>query len=143
MEKPQRKRILVLAVDHNPILLEGIAVLIGGQPDMDLAGTARNGADAFALHLRILPDVTVIDLELPDDSACLDIRRILAVHPEARLIGLTTWDTDRKVSEALAAGACAVVAKDRLAEDLPGMIRSRARRLESGGRYSGDTGSGQ
>ncbi len=115
----------MLVVDHNPILLEGIAVLIGGQVDMDLVGTAKNGADASALHLRMLPDVTVIDLELPDASACLEIRRILAAHPAARLIGLTTWDTDRKVSEALVAGACAVVAKDRLAEDLPAMIRSR------------------
>jgi two-component system NarL family response regulator len=128
VEKPQRKRISVLAVDHNPILLEGIAVLITGQPDMDLVGTANNGNDACALHLQMLPDVTVIDLELPDASACLEIRRILALHKEAKLIGLATWDTDRKVSEALAAGACAVVAKDRLAEDLPAVIRSRAPR---------------
>lgn len=133
MEQPQRKRISVLAVDHNPILLEGIAVLIAGQPDMDLVGTAKNGADACDLHLRMLPDVTVIDLELPDASACIEIRRILAAHPVARLIGITTWDTDRKVSEALAAGACAVVAKDRLAEDLPAMIRARVPWIETGG----------
>jgi DNA-binding NarL/FixJ family response regulator len=128
VEKRQRKRISVLAVDHNPILLKGIAVLITGQADMDLVGTAKNGADAYALHMRMLPDVTVIDLELPDSSACHDIRRMLAGHPSARLIGMTTWDTDRTVSEALAAGACAVVAKDRLAEDLPAIIRSRATR---------------
>lgn len=131
-KKPQPKRISVLAVDHNPILLEGIAVLIGGQPDMDLVGAARNGADAFALHLRILPDVTLIDLELPDSSACLAIRRMLAVNPEATLIGLTTWDTDNKASEALAAGARVVVAKDRLAEDLPAVIRSRVPGHETG-----------
>jgi DNA-binding NarL/FixJ family response regulator len=121
----------VLAVDHNPILLKGIAVLIEGQPDMKLAGTASSSSDAFALHLGMLPDVTVIDLELPDSSACVAIRRILAEDTGARLIGLTTWDVGNKVSDALAAGACAVVAKDRLAEDLPATIRSRASRRET------------
>jgi two-component system NarL family response regulator len=130
VESPQPKRssITVLAVDHNPILLKGIAVLIGGQPDMKLVGTARNSSDAFALHLRMSPDVTVIDLELPDSSACVTIRRILAADTDARLIGLTTWDVDNMASDALAAGASAVVAKDRLAEDLPAIIRSRASR---------------
>jgi len=107
-------------------------VLIGEQPDMKLVGTARNSSDAFALHLRMLPDVTVIDLELPDSSACVTIRRILAADTGAKLIGLTTWDVDNKVSDALAAGASAVVAKDRLAEDLPATIRSRASRRETG-----------
>lgn len=118
----------MLAIDHNPILLKGIAVLIEGQPDMKLVGTARNSSDAFALHLRMLPDVTVIDLELPDTLACATIRRILAGDTGAKLIGLTTWDVGDKVSDALAAGASAVVAKDRLAEDLPVTIRSRASR---------------
>jgi two-component system NarL family response regulator len=134
VENPESKRswITVLAVDHNPILLKGIAVLIGGQPDMKLVGTARNSSDAFALHLRMLPDVTVIDLELPDSSACVTIRRILAAATGSKLIGLTTWDVDNNVSDALAAGACAVVAKDRLADDLPAAIRSRASHRETG-----------
>jgi two-component system NarL family response regulator len=121
-----------LAVDHNPILLKGIAVLIGEQPEMKLVGTARNSSEALTLHKQMLPDVTVIDLELPDSSACVTIRRILAAHAGARLIGLTTWEADNKVSDALAAGACAVVAKDRLADDLPATIRSRAARRDTG-----------
>lgn len=122
----------MLAVDHNPILLKGIAVLIGEQPEMKLVGTAGNSSEALALHQEMLPDVTVIDLELPDSSACATIRRILAANAGARLIGLTTWEADNKVSDALAAGACAVVAKDRLADDLPAMIRSRASRRDTG-----------
>jgi DNA-binding NarL/FixJ family response regulator len=117
-----------LAVDHNPILLKGIAVLIGEQPDMQLVGTASNVTEALALHQEMLPEVAVIDLELPDSSACIAIRRILAADAGARLIGLTTWEGDNKVSDALAAGACAVVTKDRLADDLPVTIRSRAAR---------------
>jgi two-component system NarL family response regulator len=130
--QPQRALITVLAVDHNPILLKGIAVLIGEQPEMKLVGTARNSSDALALHQQMLPDVTVIDLELPDSSACGTIRRILAANAGATLIGLTTWEADNKVSDALAAGACAVVAKDRLADDLPATIRSRAARRDTG-----------
>jgi two-component system NarL family response regulator len=130
--RPNLSQITVLAVDHNPILLKGIAVLIGEQPEMKLVGTARNSSEALALHQEMLPDVTVIDLELPDSSACLTIRRILAANAGARLIGLTTWEADKKVSDALAAGACAVVAKDRLADDLPAMIRSRASRRDTG-----------
>jgi two-component system NarL family response regulator len=134
VESPQPKRweITVLAVDHNPILLKGIAVLIGEQPEMKLVGTARNSSEALALHQQMLPDVTVIDLELPDSSACVTIRRIRAADAGARLIGLTTWEADSKVSDALAAGACAVVAKDRLADDLPATIRSRASRRDTG-----------
>ena len=130
--QPKRSQITVLAVDHNPILLKGIAVLIGEQPEMKLVGTARNSSEAFALHLQMLPDVTVIDLELPDSSACGTIRRILAADAGARLIGLTTWEADNKVSDALAAGACAVVAKDRLADDLPATICSRVSRRDTG-----------
>ena len=122
----------MLAIDHNPILLKGIAVLIGEQPEMKLVGTARNSSEALALHRQMLPDVTVIDLELPDSSACVTIRRILTADAGARLIGLTTWEVDNKVSDALAAGACAVVAKDRLADDLPATIRSRASRRDTG-----------
>jgi two-component system, NarL family, response regulator len=129
--QPKRSWITVLAVDHNPILLKGIAVLIGEQPDMKLVGTARSSSEAFGLHLEMSPDVTVIDLELPDSSACTTIRRILAADAGARLIGLTTWDVDNKVSDALAAGASAVVAKDRLADDLPATIRSRASRRDT------------
>ena len=99
---------------------------------MKLVGTARNSSEACDLHLQMLPDVIVIDLELPDSSACAAIRRILAADAGAKLIGLTTWEVDNKVSDALAAGACAVVAKDRLAEALPATIRSRASRRDTG-----------
>jgi DNA-binding NarL/FixJ family response regulator len=122
----------VLAVDHNPILLKGIAVLIGEQTDMKLVGTASNSSEAFSLHRQMLPDVTVIDLELPDSSACITIRRILAADRGAKVVGLTTWEVDNKVSDALAAGVHAVMAKHRLADDLLPAIRSRVPRRNSG-----------
>jgi DNA-binding NarL/FixJ family response regulator len=107
--------------------LEGIAVLIRSQPDMKLVGTADNAGAAIALYRKRLPDVTVIDLELPDATALAAIREIFSVTPGARLIGLATRELDRCGQEAMAAGVMAVVAKDHLDETLVSLIRHRAR----------------
>jgi DNA-binding NarL/FixJ family response regulator len=121
-------QITVLAVDHNPILLEGIAVLIRNQPDMTLVGTATSAAIAIDLHRRNLPEVTVLDLELPRSTALAAVREILSIEPTARIIGLTTFELwDRSAQEALAAGVMAIVTKDRLEETLVSLIRYRLR----------------
>jgi DNA-binding NarL/FixJ family response regulator len=124
--KPQ-SRITVLAVDHNPILLEGIAVLIRSQPDMNLVGTANSAAAAVALYRQTSPDVTVIDLELPHSTASAAICQIFSMQPRAKIIGLTTTEVDSSAQQALAAGVMAVVAKDRLEEMLVSLIRYRVR----------------
>jgi len=116
-----------LAVDHNPILLEGIAVLIRSQPDMKLVGTANSAAAAVDLHRQNSPDVTVIDLELPHLSAITAIFDIFSTEPGAKIIGLTTSELDRSAQKALAVGLMAVVAKDRLEEMLVSLIRYRVR----------------
>jgi CheY-like chemotaxis protein len=115
--------ITVIAIDHNPILLEGIEVLIRNQSDMRLLGTATGAGKAVALHLKTSPDITVIDLELPNSTAYEAIRHILLANPRAKLIGLTTYEFDRFWPEALAAGVVAVIAKDRIGEDLVSLIR--------------------
>jgi DNA-binding NarL/FixJ family response regulator len=115
--------ITVIAIDHNPILLEGIEVLIRNHSDMRLVGTATGAGKAVSLYLKTSPDITVIDLELPDSTAFAAVRHILLAHPGAKLIGLTTYEFDRSRPEALAAGVVAVIAKDRIGEDLVSMIR--------------------
>src|SRR3982074_94315 len=80
--------ITVLVVDHNPILLEGIAVLIRSQPDMKLVGTATTAEAVIALYAKTRANITVIDLELPDSAAIGAIRRILIANSNAKLIGL-------------------------------------------------------
>jgi DNA-binding NarL/FixJ family response regulator len=124
--KPQ-SRTTVLAVEHNPILLEGIAVLIRSQPDMNLVGTANSAAAAVALYRQTSPDVTVIDLELPHSTASAAICDIFSMKPRAKIIGLTTTEVDSSAQKALAAGVMAVVAKDRLEEMLVSLIRYRVR----------------
>ena len=121
-------QITVLVVDHNPILLEGIAVLIRNQPDMMLVGTANSAAGAVELHKRHAPDITVLDLELPGSTAFAAVREILSTLPAARIIGLTTCaELDRSAQQALAAGVMAIVAKDRIEDTLVSMIRYRVR----------------
>jgi DNA-binding NarL/FixJ family response regulator len=122
-----RGHITVLAVDHNPILLEGIAVLINSQPDMELIGTANSAGAAIELYRKSSPDVTVIDLELPRSTSISAINEILSTEPNAKLIGLTTAEFDRAAQQALAAGVMAVVAKDRLGDMLVPLIRYRVR----------------
>lgn len=117
------RQVTVIAIDHNPILLEGIAVLIRNQPDMTLLGTAGSASEGVALHLEKRSDITVIDLELTDSTAFVAIHNILTSNPQARLIGLTTYEFDKSGPEALEAGAIAVVAKDRIGEDLVPLIR--------------------
>lgn len=121
------RRITVLAVDHNPILLEGIAVLINSQPDMELVGTANSAVAAVDLHRKRSPDVIVIDLELPHSTATTAIHQIFSTEPSAKIIGLTTTEFDRSAQQALAMGVMAVVAKDRLADVLVSLIRYRVR----------------
>lgn len=115
--------ISVILVDHNPILLNGLAALIGNQADMLLIGTGRTARDAVALYLQYSPDITVIDLDLPDDRANHAIRQILSANPGAKLVGLTTCELDAVGPEALRAGVVGVVAKDRIEEDLLPLIR--------------------
>lgn len=119
--------ITVLAVDHNPILLEGIAVLIQIQPDMKLVGTANSAGAGVELHRQHSPDVAVIDLDLPNLSAITAIQDIFSEEPRAKIIGLTSSELDNSSQTALAAGVIAVVAKDRLAEILVPLIRYRVR----------------
>lgn len=124
------RTITVIAVDHNPILLEGIAVLIQSQPDMQLLGTASTACEGVALHLGKSPDIAVIDLELPDSTALTAIRHILEDTPLAKLIGLTTYEFDKSVPEAMAAGVIAVITKDRIGVDLESLIRQAVRLRE-------------
>lgn len=120
--------ITVVLIDHNHILLDGLAALVRSQTDMQLAATGRTAREAVALHLKHRPDYTVIDLDLPDDQATYAIQQILSADPRAKVIGLTTWELDRVGHAALAAGVLAVIANDRIEDDLVPLIRTHVRR---------------
>jgi DNA-binding NarL/FixJ family response regulator len=115
--------IRVLAVDHNPLMREGLALLVRMQPDMQLVGTVATAEEAVRVHIEQRPDVTLMDLDLPSDAAFEAIRKIRARDAEARIIGLTTYELDIAWTRALAAGACQCVSKDGLGDSLAELIR--------------------
>jgi DNA-binding NarL/FixJ family response regulator len=116
--------IRVLAVDHNPLMREGLALLVRLQPDMQLVGAVATAEEAVHMYIEQRPDVTLMDLDLPAESAFGAIRKIRAQDAGARIIGLTTYEPDALWARALVAGACQCVAKDGLSDSLPRLIRN-------------------
>ena len=116
-------RIRVLCVDDHRVMLDGLALLIGRQPDMEVIASATSGEQAVELYARHLPDITLMDLQLPTMSGLEAIGEIRASHPDARIVVLTMYQGDEDIYRALEAGATAYLLKDTLAEDLVNVIR--------------------
>ena len=104
-------QIRVLNVDDHPRMREGIALVINSQPNMLMVAQATNGREAIEYFREHRPDVTLMDLRLPDMSGIDAAVAIRTEFPEARIIILTTFDSDIDLHRALAAGACAFVLK--------------------------------
>jgi len=118
-----RSRIRVLTVDDHPLLREGIAALVNSQPDMELvaqAATGRDGIQEFGAHR---PDVTLMDLRLPDMSGIDAIIAIRNASPEARILVLSTFDGDVEIQRALAAGALGYLLKSMPPREIVDAIR--------------------
>jgi DNA-binding NarL/FixJ family response regulator len=98
-------RIRVFAVDDHPLLREGIATLVNSQPDMTVVGQAATGREAIQRYGEHRPDVTLMDLRLPDMSGIDVMIAIRADFPDARILVLTTFDGDVEIQRALKAGA--------------------------------------
>ena len=115
--------IRVLTVDDHAILREGIAALIDSQPDMKLVAEAATGAEAIAAHAIHDPDVTLMDLALPDMNGIDAITAIRKQRPRARFVVLTTFRGDVQALRALKAGATGYLLKGMLRKDLLDTIR--------------------
>ena len=113
----------VLVVDDHALLRTGVANIINQEPDLQVVAEAGDGVEAVAAFERHHPDVTLLDLRMPLMEGVEVVRRIRERDPRARVIVLTTYDTDDEISRALKAGAKAYVLKDISAEDLVGCIR--------------------
>ena len=118
---PDRIRVLVVA--RTQILRDGLSALICSQPDMELSEVAATADRAVQLFLGLSPNVTLMDVDLPDRSGILAIESIATVNPAACIIGLLTDEWDEAGRAAVAAGAWSCVGKDRLHADLPAVIR--------------------
>jgi DNA-binding NarL/FixJ family response regulator len=116
-------RIRVLCVDDHRIVREGLRMIIDSEPDMVVIGSAANGHEAVTRYEEHTPDITLMDLQLPEMGGVDAIRAIRQIDAGARIIVLTMYKGDEDIHRALAAGASTYLLKDTLADDLPRIVR--------------------
>lgn len=116
-------RIRVLSVDDHLLLREGIAAIINHQSDMVLVSQASGGREAIQLYREHRPDVTLMDLRMPDLSGIDALLAIRAEFPEARIVILTTYESDVDTRLALEAGARAYLLKSNPPSEIVQVIR--------------------
>jgi DNA-binding NarL/FixJ family response regulator len=121
MSEPTRIR--VFSVDDHPLLREGIAAIINNQPDMIMVAQAANSHDAVEQYRKHKPDVTLMDLRLPDRSGIETMIAIRMEFPDARMIMLTTFEGDVEIKNALEAGARGYMLKSMPPKELMEVIR--------------------
>lgn len=116
--------IRILTVDDHPLLRKGIAALVNAEPDMKLIAEASNGQEAIEKFRQHRPDITLMDLQMPDLTGTESIVRIQSEFPNARIVVLTTYQGDAQVLRALRAGARAYILKAHVHRELLETIRA-------------------
>jgi DNA-binding NarL/FixJ family response regulator len=119
---PAVARASVLVVDDHLLVRTGVANIISHEPDLHVVAEAANGLEALDAFDRYHPDVTLLDLRMPILEGVETVRRIRARDPNAKVIVLTTYDTDEDIARALQAGAKAYILKDISADALVACI---------------------
>jgi len=116
--------IRVMIVDDHPLLREGIAAVLENQSDMALVGQAANGLEAIQQHRLLTPDVTLMDLQMPELNGVDAISAIRSEAPRARIIVLTTYAGDAQALNAMKAGAAGYLLKSSVRKELLDTIRT-------------------
>ncbi len=118
-----QRQIRVFSVDDHPLLREGIAAIINNEPDMIMVAQASTGREAVQQFRAQRPDVTLMDLRLPDISGIDAVIAIRAEFADARIVMLTTFEGDVEIQRALAAGARGYILKNMRPKDLIEVVR--------------------
>jgi two-component system NarL family response regulator len=119
--------IRVLVVDDHPLIRAGLIATISPEPDMAVVGEASTGREGLELYREHQPDITLMDLRMPDMGGVEAIGTIRAEFPSAKIIILSTYQGDEDIFRALDAGAVTYLLKDTLAEKLVEIVREVAR----------------
>ena len=125
-KKPSQKQLRILIVDDHLVVRMGLSALITLEPGLSVVGEAEDGESALELVGKLHPDVVVMDIMMPRMNGVEATARIAAVHPEARILLLTTFSASGEVVQALDAGACGAIVKDSSQKDLVAAIRAVA-----------------
>jgi DNA-binding NarL/FixJ family response regulator len=114
----------LLIVDDHPVVRDGLRGILEGSPDCEVVGEAANGAEAVTRARALRPDVVLMDLRMPDVDGVTAIKRLAELGVEARVLVLTTYDTDADVVPAIEAGATGYLLKDSPRSDLLRAVRA-------------------
>ena len=120
-------QIRILIVDDHPVVREGLAGMLAGQPGFAVVGEAKDGAEALALDAQLLPDVLLMDLRMPGMDGVAAIEAIREKRPLANILVLTTYDSDADIVRAIEAGATGYLLKETPREELVRAIRATAK----------------
>jgi len=116
--------IRVLVVDDHPLVRDGVMALLGRQPDMEVVGEASDGGEAITKFRELLPDVTLMDVQMAGMGGVEAIAGIRRLSPDARVLVLTTYPGDGQAIRAIRAGAAGYVLKNTIRKELLDAIRS-------------------
>jgi DNA-binding NarL/FixJ family response regulator len=117
------KDIRVVVADDQRVVREGLALVLGLLPDVDVVGSAADGAEAVELAVALRPDIVLMDLRMPRCDGVEATRRLRERAPEIRVVVLTTYSDDRSVLEALRAGARGYLTKEAGGEEIRAALR--------------------
>ena|ERR1700740_425073 len=101
----------ILIADDHPVVREGLSAILDRQPDMEVVAEASNGLEAVELHLRHLPDITLLDLRMPDLDGAATVSKIRSQVPDAKIIIMSAYEGEEELCDAILAGAEGYVSK--------------------------------